>query len=58
MNVKDLKKNVHKSVRINNEVLKIIENQGFTLQGFLDAHLEKAISVEVKDCQLIKGEMK
>ena len=52
MQVKDLKKDVHKSVRINSEVLSIIEEQGFTLQGFLDKHLEKAITVEVKDCQL------
>jgi len=56
MQVKDLKKDVHKSVRINSEVLEIIENQGFTLQGFLDTHLEKSISVEIKDCQLITGE--
>ena len=54
MKVKDLKKDKNKSVRINKEVLTIIESQGFTLQSFIDECLDKFISIEIKDEQLAK----
>lgn len=49
MKIKDLKKDKNKSVRINSEVLKIIESQGFTLQGWLDVQLDRQIDIELKD---------
>ena len=52
MKVKSLKKDKNKSVRINSEILKIIEAQGMTLQGFLDAQLDKLITINIKDNQL------
>lgn len=52
MKVKDLKKDKNKSVRINKEVLKIIEDRGFTLQSFLDEQLEKFIEIKIEDAQL------
>jgi hypothetical protein len=48
MKVKDLKKDKNKSVRINKEVLAIIEKKGYTLQSFLDEQLEKIVNVKVK----------
>lgn len=52
MKVKDLKKDTHKSVRINSDVLQIITDRGYTLQSFLDEQLEKFIDIEIKDAQL------
>lgn len=49
MKVEDLKKNVNKSVRINDEVLKIIENKGLTLQSYLDQCLGKLITIVVEE---------
>lgn len=54
MKIKDLKKDKNKSVRINKEVLKIIESQGYTLQSFIDETLDRFISIEIKDNVLIK----
>ena len=48
MKVKDLKKDKNKSIRINSEILKILENKGLTLQGFLDIQLDKFIEIEIK----------
>tara|TARA_R110000851_G_scaffold78774_1_gene173736 strand:- start:3035 stop:3229 length:195 start_codon:yes stop_codon:yes gene_type:complete len=56
MKVKDLKKDKNKSVRINSEILKILESQGLTLQSFLDSQLDSFISIEIKDSQLATNE--
>lgn len=48
MKAKDLPKNKNKSVRINDEVLKELESQGYTLQSFLDEKLEENIKVNIK----------
>jgi hypothetical protein len=53
MKVKDLKKDTHKSVRINSDVSQIITNKGYTLQSFLDEQLEKFIDVKIEDAQSI-----
>ena len=51
MKIKDLPKNKNKSVRINQEILAMVENQGFTLQGFLDLQLEKFFTVDIKEIE-------
>ena len=45
MEVKDLKKDKNKSVRINSDVLKILEDEGYTLQGWLDEQLDKVVNI-------------
>jgi hypothetical protein len=45
MKASDLKKNVNKSVRINEKVLKAIEKNGHTIQSWLDAQLDENIKV-------------
>ena len=54
MKIKDLKKNKSKSVRINGEVLAIIESQGLTLQSWLDLQLEKQIDIKIIKCDSTK----
>jgi len=54
MKIKDLKKDKNKSVRINSDVLKIIEDRGYTLQAFLDAQLDTFIEVKIEDAQLVE----
>ena len=49
MKVKDLKKDTNKSVRINGEILAILEARGYTLQSFLDSQLDKVITIKVED---------
>jgi hypothetical protein len=56
MKIKDLKKNKSKSVRINGEVLAIIEAQGLTLQSWLDLQLEKQIDIKIIKCDSTKEE--
>jgi hypothetical protein len=48
MKVKDLKKDLAKSVRINSEIEKILKKKGYTVQSFLDEQLDKLISVKIK----------
>lgn len=43
LKIKDLKKNKNKSVRINDQVLELVEKEGLTLQAFLDQALQKLL---------------
>ena len=52
MKITELKKDRIKSVRINSEALKIIEDAYGTIQKFLDQNVEKEIKVEIKDNKL------
>lgn len=45
MEIRDLKKNIHKTVRINDEILRVLELSGYTIQQFLDAKLSEFILV-------------
>ena len=54
MKVKDLKKDKNKSVRINSEVLLIIEGKNYTIQSFLDEQLERFINIDIIHVE-IKG---
>lgn len=49
MKVKDLKKDTHKSVRINSDVLNLIEAKGLTLQSYLDEKLDVDFSITLAD---------
>lgn len=49
MKIKSLKKDKHKSVRINQDVLKLIEAKGSTLQSYLDEKLDVDFSIKVAD---------
>jgi len=48
MKVKDLKKDLAKSVRINSEIERILRDKGYSLQSFLDEQLDKMISIKIK----------
>ena len=48
MEIKDLKKNKNRSVRINSEILILLESIGYTLQSFLDSKLEEEFTVKVE----------
>jgi hypothetical protein len=58
MKIKNLKKDRNKSVRINSDVLSMIENQGLTLQSYLDAKLDNDFSVCVQDLKLVTNDCK
>lgn len=49
MEIKDLKKDKIKSIRINSDILRLIEEKGLTIQQFLDLKLEKEFTISVKD---------
>ncbi len=54
MKVKDLKKDIGKSVRINGDVEQILTSKGYTVQEFLDMCLDKYVLIEIKDNKLNK----
>lgn len=47
MDIKNLRKDKQKSVKINSEILKVIESGGMTLQDFLDEALNKTMNIEL-----------
>ena len=49
MKIKDLKKDKNKSVRMNKDVLKLIEEQGLTLQAYLDIKLDSDFAIKLED---------
>jgi hypothetical protein len=57
MKVKDLKKDKHKSVRINKDILKKIEELGLTLQDYLDEKLDNDFSVKIEDLKLVSNDL-
>lgn len=56
MKVKDLKKNNQKTIRINSDVLEIIQDRGYTLQSWIDEQLDRFITIDISDCQLVDKE--
>jgi len=44
---KDLDKNTPKSVRVNDEILKLIKDKGLTVQKIFDDKLDELFNVEV-----------
>ena len=57
MKVKDLKKDKHKSVRINKDILKKIEELGLTLQDYLDEKLDNDFSVKIENLKLVSNDL-
>ncbi len=48
MKASSLKKNATRSVRINDEILEILESMGTSVQKLLDEKLDELIEVEIK----------
>jgi hypothetical protein len=46
MEIKDLKKNTPRSIRINDKVLEKLKERGYSVQKFLDLQLETFLQVD------------
>lgn len=57
MKIKDLKKDKNKSVRINKDILALIDEQGLTLQSYLDIKLDKDFKIKIEDLKSVKEEL-
>jgi hypothetical protein len=47
MSIKQLRKDRHRAVRINNMVLEALERHGYTLQSFLDESLDRMVKIGI-----------
>jgi len=47
MRITDLKKDLSKTIRINSEVLRMIEDKGLSIQEFIDGLLNKEFEIKV-----------
>lgn len=47
MNIKDLKKDASKTIRINSEILAAIESRGMTIQEYIDYKLDKEFQLKI-----------
>lgn len=56
MKIKSLKKDKHKSVRINKDILKKIEELGMTLQDYLDQKLDNDFGIKIEDLKLVSND--
>lgn len=57
MKIRDLKKDKNKSVRINKEILKLIEDSNISLQSYLDNKLENDFAFKLEDLKKIKEDL-
>lgn len=58
MGMNYLKKDKNKSVRINKDILALIEARGLTLQAYLDLKLDDDFAVKLEDLKIVTEDCK